>query len=64
MTTPDVFPHNVHVHDVQFRILDVDGGDPPVWLRGWKDTVPLVTEDGTGSETITAPPDPGGHASH
>jgi FtsP/CotA-like multicopper oxidase with cupredoxin domain len=41
VTTPDVFPHNFHVHDVQFRILDVDGQDPPAWLRGWKDTVPL-----------------------
>ncbi|HJG80972.1 MAG TPA: multicopper oxidase domain-containing protein [Brevibacterium senegalense] len=41
VTTPDVFPHNFHVHDVQFRVLDVDGQDPPPWLRGWKDTVPL-----------------------
>lgn len=41
VTTPDAFPHNFHVHDVQFRVLDIDGGKPPVWLRGWKDTVPL-----------------------
>lgn len=23
--TSDVFPHNFHVHDVQFQVLDVDG---------------------------------------
>ena len=40
-TTLDAFPHNFHVHDVQFRVLDIDGEKPPVWLRGWKDTVPL-----------------------
>jgi len=41
VTTPDPFPHNFHVHDVQFRVLDIDGARPPQWLRGWKDTVPL-----------------------
>ena len=41
VTTPDAFPHNFHVHDVQFRVLDVDGQTPPAWLGGWKDTVPL-----------------------
>lgn len=32
-------PHNFHVHDVQFRVLDVDGRTPPPALRGRKDTV-------------------------
>lgn len=41
VTTPDAFPHNFHVHDVQFRVLDVDGQMPSAWLNGWKDTVPL-----------------------
>lgn len=41
VTTPDVFPHNFHVHDVQLRVLDIDGRPPPRWLDGWKDTVPL-----------------------
>lgn len=39
-------PHNFHVHDVQFRILEVDGKEPPPELRGAKDTVfvpPLKT---------------------
>ncbi|GAA4899270.1 FtsP/CotA-like multicopper oxidase with cupredoxin domain [Stackebrandtia albiflava] len=31
--------HNFHVHDVQFRVLDVDGEPPPPELAGWKDTV-------------------------
>ncbi|MDQ0941345.1 multicopper oxidase family protein [Streptomyces sp. V1I1] len=32
-------PHNFHVHDVQFRVLEVDGKQPPPELRGAKDTV-------------------------
>ncbi len=35
------FPHNFHVHDVQFRILDIGGSPPPPHLAGWKDTVYL-----------------------
>ncbi len=40
--TTDPFPHNFHIHDVQFRILDIDGEPPPSHLNGWKDTVPVV----------------------
>lgn len=32
-------PHNFHIHDVQFQILDVDGDPPPPHLTGPKDTV-------------------------
>jgi FtsP/CotA-like multicopper oxidase with cupredoxin domain len=32
-------PHNFHVHDVQFRVVDVDGDTPPPRLTGPKDTV-------------------------
>ncbi|MGW6455865.1 multicopper oxidase family protein [Streptomyces sp. NPDC055078] len=35
----DGTPHNFHVHDVQFRVLEVDGREPPPQLRGAKDTV-------------------------
>lgn len=35
----DGSPHNFHVHDVQFQVKSYDGGDPPPYLRGWKDTV-------------------------
>ncbi|GAB2634250.1 multicopper oxidase family protein [Nocardia goodfellowii] len=35
----DNWPHNFHVHDVQFRITDIDGAAPPPVLAGWKDTV-------------------------
>lgn len=35
----DGMPHNFHVHDVQFRILEVNGAPPPPALRGAKDTV-------------------------
>jgi FtsP/CotA-like multicopper oxidase with cupredoxin domain len=32
-------PHNVHIHDVQFRVLAHGGEPPPPHLRGPKDTV-------------------------
>jgi FtsP/CotA-like multicopper oxidase with cupredoxin domain len=32
-------PHNFHIHDVQFRIVDYDGEPPPPRLAGPKDTV-------------------------
>ncbi|MEU6881329.1 multicopper oxidase domain-containing protein [Streptomyces sp. NPDC046712] len=35
----DGMPHNFHVHDVQFRILEVNGERPRPHLRGAKDTV-------------------------
>ncbi|MFD4181378.1 multicopper oxidase domain-containing protein [Rhodococcus sp. NPDC058514] len=35
----DNWPHNFHVHDVQFQIIDIDGTPPPPALAGWKDTV-------------------------
>ncbi|MEV0889889.1 multicopper oxidase domain-containing protein [Promicromonospora sp. NPDC050262] len=34
-------PHSFHVHDVQFRVLSVDGDPPPPELAGPKDTVYL-----------------------
>ncbi|MGX1701528.1 multicopper oxidase family protein [Microbacterium sp. NPDC055357] len=34
-------PHSFHVHDTQFRIVDVDGAPPPARLAGWKDTIAL-----------------------
>ncbi|MBJ7337048.1 multicopper oxidase domain-containing protein [Mycolicibacterium sp.] len=35
----DNWPHNFHVHDTQFRIVDIDGSPPPAELAGLKDTV-------------------------
>ena len=35
----DDWPHNFHVHDTQFRIIDIDGMPPPPQLAGFKDTV-------------------------
>ncbi len=32
-------PHNFHIHDVQFRVVSIDGQSPPPELRGRKDTV-------------------------
>lgn len=39
MRNADNWPHNFHVHDVQFQVLDIDGSPPPAHLTGWKDTV-------------------------
>lgn len=41
VTNLDLFPHNWHVHDVQFQVLDVDGQEPPPELGGRKDTIYL-----------------------
>ncbi|MBL1078726.1 multicopper oxidase domain-containing protein [Nocardia sp. 2] len=35
----DNWPHNFHVHDVQYQVLAVDGAAPPPELSGWKDTI-------------------------
>jgi FtsP/CotA-like multicopper oxidase with cupredoxin domain len=32
-------PHSFHVHDVRFRVLEVDGSPPPASLSGLKDTI-------------------------
>lgn len=34
-------PHNFHIHEVAFQILDIDGESPPPYARGGKDTVYL-----------------------
>ena len=34
-------PHSFHVHDVQFRVLSIDGEAPPPELGGRKDTIYL-----------------------
>lgn len=39
VTNNMAFPHNFHVHDVQFQVLDIEGAAPPAELAGWKDTV-------------------------
>jgi len=44
VTNTNGYPHNFHVHDVQFQVLDVGADEPPPPLRGWKDTVLLVPD--------------------
>ncbi|SFS06017.1 Multicopper oxidase with three cupredoxin domains (includes cell division protein FtsP and spore coat protein CotA) [Microbacterium sp. cf046] len=34
-------PHSFHVHDTQFRVVSIDGAEPPPRLAGWKDTIAL-----------------------
>ncbi len=33
------YEHNFHIHEVAFRVLSIDGAEPPEHLRGPKDTV-------------------------
>jgi FtsP/CotA-like multicopper oxidase with cupredoxin domain len=47
VSTTDRFPHNWHVHEVQFRILDINGAPPPSYLDGWKDTIPVFPGETT-----------------
>lgn len=35
------FPHSFHIHEVAFRVLDINGAPPPRYARGRKDTVYL-----------------------
>ena len=41
VTNRNLFPHNFHVHDVQFEVLTIDGSPPPPELAGRKDTIYL-----------------------
>ncbi|WP_156722986.1 multicopper oxidase family protein [Streptomyces apocyni] len=51
--------HNFHVHDVQFRVLEMDGQAPPPELRGAKDTV-FIPDGSTVKLAMRfdGPPDP------
>ncbi|GAA5198391.1 multicopper oxidase domain-containing protein [Microbacterium jejuense] len=37
-------PHSFHVHDMQYRILSIDGSPPPARLAGYKDTIALAAD--------------------
>ena len=39
VTNSHGIPHNIHIHDVQFHILDIDGKQPPPAFTGRHDTV-------------------------
>ncbi|THJ09618.1 copper oxidase [Nocardioides sp.] len=41
VTNDNGYPHNFHIHDVQFQVETVDGDDPPPAYQGWQDTVLL-----------------------
>lgn len=41
----NAYQHNVHIHGVQFRLLDIDGTPPPPERAGWKDTIPLLPRE-------------------
>ncbi|WP_369045650.1 multicopper oxidase family protein [Sinomonas sp. P10A9] len=39
------YQHNLHIHGVQFRLVDIDGKQPPPERAGWKDTIPLLPRE-------------------
>jgi FtsP/CotA-like multicopper oxidase with cupredoxin domain len=45
VSNADGKPHNLHIHDVQFQVVRVNGGAPPPHLSGWKDTVFVPASD-------------------
>lgn len=46
LSNPSFRSHPIHIHDVQFQVLDRDGDPPPPNERGWKDTI-TVNKDET-----------------
>lgn len=45
ISNPTGTPHNFHVHDTRFHVLDVNDGEPPPAHTGWKDTIPVLPGD-------------------
>lgn len=47
LTNQTPISHPFHIHDVQFKILDINGAQPPMELRGWNDVVLVPAGMGT-----------------
>jgi hypothetical protein len=39
LKSTSVFAHPFHIHDVEFKILTINGATPPTYQQGWKDVV-------------------------
>ena len=39
LKSTSVFGHPFHIHDVEFKILTINGATPPTYQQGWKDVV-------------------------
>ncbi|WP_444929802.1 multicopper oxidase CueO [Microbulbifer sp. SSSA002] len=37
----DSMLHPVHIHGCQFRVIQYNEAEPPLYMRGWKDTIPI-----------------------
>lgn len=51
LRTGDTYPHPFHVHGTQFRVLRINGAQPPQHMRGWKDTINI-----SGAANVRAEP--------
>jgi len=52
ITNSSATSHPIHIHDIQFYILDVNGNTPPAYAQGLKDTF-LVPSGGGSIRIIT-----------
>ncbi|WP_444918120.1 multicopper oxidase CueO [Microbulbifer sp. JMSA003] len=48
--------HPVHIHGCQFRVTKYNNAEPPLYMRGWKDTMPI--SDGGKAEIFVRFPLP------
>ncbi len=39
LKSSSVFAHPFHIHDVEFKILTINGATPPTYQQGWKDVI-------------------------
>ena len=39
LKSTSIFAHPFHIHDVEFKILTINGATPPTYQQGWKDVV-------------------------
>ena len=51
LKSSSIFAHPFHIHDVEFKILTINGAAPPTYQQGWKDVV--LVEGGKTVRFIT-----------
>ncbi len=39
LKSTSIFAHPFHIHDVEFKILTINGATPPTYQQGWKDVI-------------------------
>jgi blue copper oxidase len=47
LTNQSAIAHPFHIHDIQFNVIEYNGGTPPSHLSGWKDVILVPAMMGT-----------------